>query len=202
LNNNIECLGTGPICIYPLLALAQNPTWKMYATEIDPVSIGHARVNVEKNQKSEQITIVETNADNFFDKGLMEQITFSMCNPPFFDKSELEDKFTQLPDSNKTYTNAANDFNEPARSRTLAQSGEISVDGGEVNFVKRMIEEGQRYKTLVRIYSTLLGKKSSVTILEKHLKELDISNHVWIIGQGRTYRWILAWTYDPTIKFV
>lgn len=104
--------------------------------------------------------------------------------------------------SNQTYTNASEDDNNVARSRTLAQYGELSVEGGEVGFVKKMIAESQVYKNRVRIYSTLLGKKSSVTELEKQLKELDILHYnTWIIGQGRTCRWILAWTYDNGIRF-
>jgi methyltransferase len=79
----------------------------------------------------------------------------------------------------------------------------LSTEGGEVEFVKRMIDESVIYKDRIRIYTSLLGKKSSLVALKKYLKTLSILKHQdFIIGQGRTCRWILAWTFDDTIKLV
>jgi methyltransferase len=78
----------------------------------------------------------------------------------------------------------------------------MSVEGGEVEFIRRMIDESQLYKTRIRVYTTMLGKKSSVAPLQEHLNEMGIENSfVWTIGQGKTSRWFLAWSYDPVVKF-
>jgi 23S rRNA A1618 N6-methylase RlmF len=93
------------------------------------------------------------------------------------------------------------EFHESARSRTIAQHSELSVEGGEVGFVGRMIEESASCGDRIAIFTTLLGKKSSLKELSPVFHEVGVQNHHWwTIGQGRTCRWILGWTLRPDIK--
>ena len=51
-----------------------------------------------------------------------------------------------------------------------------------------------------RIYSSMIGIKSSLNTLKKELKELNVpSICITEFHQGHTTRWGLAWTFDPTL---
>ena len=51
-------IGTGPVAIYALLALARNPTWAMLASEVDESSIAAARANIGANGLNEKVIVV------------------------------------------------------------------------------------------------------------------------------------------------
>lgn len=49
----------------------------------------------------------------------------------------------------------------------------------------------------------MVGKKSSMTQLKKKLSRLTNVNYtVSTLSQGRTQRWVLAWSFDPTIQLI
>lgn len=90
--------------------------------------------------------------------------------------------------STTTYSNALDGLDETARSRTIAKREELCFEGGEVGFVQKMIEESLIYRGRIAIYSTLLGKKSSVRALTQTLNSSGIqTHHSWVIGQGRMF---------------
>uniref|UniRef100_A0A0K0CUD2 U6 small nuclear RNA (adenine-(43)-N(6))-methyltransferase n=1 Tax=Angiostrongylus cantonensis TaxID=6313 RepID=A0A0K0CUD2_ANGCA len=50
------------------------------------------------------------------------------------------------------------------------------------------------------IYTTMLGKKSSISVLCRRLSRIDgVRYTVSTLSQGRTLRWVLAWTFLPQI---
>lgn len=66
-----------------------------------------------------------------------------MCNPPFFEKGNGDDKFCEdISSSTETYSNrVASEFRTAPHSATFASSAELFVDGGEVAFVNRIIDD-------------------------------------------------------------
>lgn len=51
------------------------------------------------------------------------------------------------------------------------------------------------------IYTTMLGKKSSISDLCRRLSRIDgVRYTVSTLSQGRTQRWVLAWTFLPQIQ--
>ena len=69
--------------------------------------------------------------------------SFCMCNPPFFEKSEQNDRFCEEPSvSQDTYTNnLSSEVRSAPHSETIASSAELYVDGGEIAFVNRIIDD-------------------------------------------------------------
>eukprot|EP00041_Stephanoeca_diplocostata_P013419 m.235084 g.235084 ORF g.235084 m.235084 type:complete len:457 (-) comp19331_c0_seq3:1672-3042(-) len=53
-------IGTGCICIYPLLATSLHPTWTFAATELSQVGYESATRNVERNGLSNRIKVLKT----------------------------------------------------------------------------------------------------------------------------------------------
>ncbi|KAH9144304.1 hypothetical protein AeRB84_011757 [Aphanomyces euteiches] len=169
-------IGTGASCIYPLLGHALNQ-WHFIATDIDSISIQHASVNVDANQLGHAIHLkLVDNATMLPKDAITQSIMFTMCNPPFFDSIDEAD------------TNP--------RSKCTGSSLEMTTPGGEVAFIKRMIQDSLDLKAKVRWYTSLIGRKSSLRPLLATLRESGIRNtRTTEFLQGRTTRWGIAWTF-------
>lgn len=71
---------------------------------------------------------------------------FCMCNPPFFEKPETnietKTKFCEEPSiSESVFTNDFKMDRTLPHSATVASAAELFVDGGEVAFVNRIIDD-------------------------------------------------------------
>lgn len=73
------------------------------------------------------------------------------------------------------------------------------VPGGEVAFVRRMIDESLSLKSRCQWYTSMLGKLASVPLLVETLRSVGIEN--WCVKeliQGeKTRRWAIAWSWLP-----
>lgn len=105
-----------------------------------------------------------------------------MCNPPFFDTDEADRKEKRL----------------PPRNAATGNRSELHVEGGERLFVTRLVEESAKMGERVKIYTTMLGQKSSCAFFRSELKKRNIVNATWTeFCQGHTKRWGLAWSFFP-----
>jgi len=130
-------------------------------------------------------------------EGILEPDTvydFCMCNPPFYSSTEELDP-----------KNVARTPNRPApRNAHSGTPTELVAPGGETAFVAAIIQDSNKLKTTVRIYSVMLGHKSSVEKVKNLLQDSGITSASVTTSefcQGRTMRWGVAWTLDPTITF-
>lgn len=117
-------------------------------------------------------------------------ITFTMCNPPFFN---------DVWDDNKD-----NDYVLKKSNGNKANAIETVFEGGEVAFVRQMINESILLKEKIIIFTTMLGKKSSLKVLKDDLKILketipEISITTTEFCQGKRKRWGLVWTFNSYI---
>ena len=82
-----------------------------------------------------------------------------------------------------------------------ATDGELATEGGEVAFVQRMISESQRLQTQVRVYTSLLGRKRSLRVVLRLLREAKVpSVGSTVLFQGRTCRWCVCWSFDARLQ--
>lgn len=147
-------IGTGATCIYPLMAAKKNK-WRMIGTDNDEESVKIAKENVTTNALDELVTgkslvnVIVLYCLFFFvvlkteDKPLLGFVRdqentydFCMCNPPFFGVNELRKK-------------TADDDSGPNNAPT-GKSSEISVEGGEEEFIGQIINESSELKTKIR----------------------------------------------------
>ncbi|XP_055904622.1 U6 small nuclear RNA (adenine-(43)-N(6))-methyltransferase [Eupeodes corollae] len=183
-------IGCGSSCIYALLAAKKN-RWKMSAVEANATNIQFATENVKSNNLEQLIQIfpqVEKNVilSDFLTAKPDEVFDFCLCNPPFFDSNERNTKLDRNPDKRK----------EPKNCQT-GKPDELYCEGGEVAFVKRIVEESQKFSNQVRVFSTMLGHKSSVPIISEFLKSYNILNFITTeFCQGNTTRWGVAWSLE------
>lgn len=186
-------IGTGASCIYPLLGATMNG-WYFLATEVDDICFDYATKNVEQNKMSDLIKVVKVPQKTLLMDALKEETEivydFCMCNPPFF-ANQLEAKGV----------NSRNSRRPPPSSVNTGGVTEIMAEGGELEFVKRIIHDSLQLKKRLRWYSCMLGKKCSLAPLKEELRKQGVPKVTHTeFCQGRTMRWALAWSfYDDVI---
>ncbi|XP_071670269.1 RNA N(6)-adenosine-methyltransferase METTL16 isoform X1 [Patagioenas fasciata] len=219
-------IGTGASCIYPLLGATLNG-WYFLATEVDDMCFNYAKKNVEQNNLSDLIkellvvwwcfTVlekplakesascegVEPKENSWMVKVpqktlLMDALKeeseivydFCMCNPPFF-ANQLEAKGV----------NSRNPRRPPPSSVNTGGITEIMAEGGELEFVKRIIHDSLQLKKRLRWYSCMLGKKCSLAPLKEELRIQGVPKVTHTeFCQGRTMRWALAWSFYDDVQ--
>lgn len=202
MNNNYNPqLGCGASCVYPLLAVRCND-WTMIGLESNAESVQHALKNILENGLDHRITVIlqESESSSVFGSLFKSQpnatIDFCMCNPPFFESvSELHPADHFLGKRNRSGNR------RPAKCPQTGSADELCVSGGEIEFVRRIIQESCELQKRIRIYTTMLGHKASVPNVVKILKEHNISNICTSeFCQGHTTRWGIAWSFDDSIS--
>ncbi|XP_065187186.1 RNA N6-adenosine-methyltransferase mettl16-like [Sycon ciliatum] len=183
-------IGTGASAIFSLLASKLNG-WSMVATEVDSTSIDYALANVKRNDMEQSIDVVRVSPDEFLLAPLSRtcfpgdvQFLFCMCNPPFFSSEKEASGCNSRP-------------NRPQPSATCTGAGtEMVVDGGEVHFVGRILQDSLVLKDRIRWYTSMLGKKSSVAALKRTLTDSQVPCvETTEFVQGKTRRWGIAWSF-------
>ncbi|XP_048582639.1 RNA N6-adenosine-methyltransferase METTL16 isoform X2 [Nematostella vectensis] len=180
-------IGTGASCIYPLLGAAID-NWNFIATEIDEFALGYAQRNVAQNGMDGKIKLKLVSPDSYLRKPLKDvtqKITFCMCNPPFFSCEE-----------EAMFGASRTDKRPLPTSVCTGSANETVTRGGEVEFVKGIIRDSMEMKDMISWYTTMLGKKSSLTEVMAFLKK----NKIYAVTttefcQGKTRRWGVAWTF-------
>lgn len=195
-------LGCGASCIYGLLAAKENK-WKMIALDSNSDSCGYARTNIENNKLEQFIEVIHQDEHSkifskLTDRLASRTIDFCLCNPPFF--STVEDVNSNIPvKKNRTGRRPS-----PHNSRTGINC-ELIAEGGECEFVGKIIDESCQLKDRIKIYTTMLGHKTSVDKIVKLLVARGITNFCQTeFCQGHTTRWGIAWTFctDTYLRMV
>ncbi|XP_063812096.1 RNA N6-adenosine-methyltransferase METTL16 [Pseudophryne corroboree] len=187
-------IGTGASCIYPLLGATLNG-WYFLATEVDDICFNYAKKNVEQNNLADLIKVVKVPQKTLLMDALKEEsgiiYDFCMCNPPFF-ANEMEAQGV----------NSRNPRRPPPSSVNTGGITEIMAEGGELEFVKRIIHDSLQLKKRLRWYSCMLGKKCTLAPLKEELRVQGVPKVAHTeFYQGRTMRWALAWSFydDVTV---
>ncbi|XP_050717977.1 RNA N6-adenosine-methyltransferase METTL16-like [Eriocheir sinensis] len=115
---------------------------------------------------------------------------FTMCNPPFFSSEEEVD----------TMAKSKKGRGEPCAAPTGSIHEKVT-EGGEVEFIRQMVEESQLLKDRVRIFTTLIGTKAHVKEVKRMVEGAKPSSSVFTeFCQGRTMRWGAAWTFAAGVS--
>lgn len=172
----------------------------MYAIELNAESLQCAHENVHQNGLQNRIEIFEnTSKENPFGALIQnddkwQRFDFTVCNPPFF-RDELE------PDSELDDTHEATrgklhvDKQKPPNNAKTGLDCELMTAGGEVEFVKKLIQQTSQFGKRISIFTTMLGHKASLNAILNELKVHGITNFCTSeFCQGWTKRWGVAWT--------
>lgn len=177
-------IGVGASCIYPLLACASRPRWRMLGTDIDAHSLAYARRNVAANGLDARIRLALTAPESPLIPLGPQTLDFVMCNPPFY-ASEA--------DMSTAYGTKA----QPPSAICTGAPTEMIAPGGDAGFALRILVESLAQRDRVRWFSCMLGRLASVHALVAALRERGVGNFaVTNLAAGqRTRRWAVAWSF-------
>jgi len=197
-------IGTGANVIYPIIA-NRSYDWQMVGTDIDPVSINSANTIIASNPVlSRGIDIRQQQDQKHIFKGVVkaqEHFDFCMCNPPFHQSAEQAKSGSERKVRNlaKNKSKRGSQLHTQKRSVALnfaGQSNELWCDGGELQFIQRMIAESRDYANQIQWFSSLVSKKDNLIHIYKSLRELGVT-HVQTIemAQGQKLSRFVAWRF-------
>ncbi|KFA78835.1 hypothetical protein S40288_05474 [Stachybotrys chartarum IBT 40288] len=180
-------IGTGASCIYPLLGCTQRP-WSFIATDVDAHNLEWASKNVSSNGLQPRIKVVPRQPQDALipiDDLSIESIDFTMTNPPFY-RSEEE------------MVHSAKQKSRPPYTACTGAEVEMVVEGGEMGFALRILNESLLLRDRVQWYTIMFGFLSSVTQLVEELRQHGLHNYaVTELVQGtKTRRWAVGWSFQ------
>ncbi len=191
---NVLDIGVGANCVYPIIGNKEYG-WRFVGSDIDPVAVRSAKEIVASNTTLTDVVEcrLQTSPSNIF-RGLIrtgEVFDISICNPPFHSSPEEAEAGTRRKWKNLDVKKADNTI-----LNFGGQNAELCCEGGEEEFVRKMIEQSAELPTNCFWYSTLISKKSKLPGVYWSLKQAEALNVRTIdMAQGQKISRIVAWTF-------
>lgn len=169
----------GANCIFPIIGICEFH-WTFLASEIDQTALENAQKICTENNLSKHIKFIKQTDPKKILDGILpidfQQYDILICNPPFYHTAD-ERKFKMC---------------------SKIADNEESTEGGEIGFIQRIMQESQKYKTNIKWFTTLVGKKVDFEFAKRYAKNFieDIKEFKEdTIDQGKNRRWVIAWTF-------
>jgi len=196
-NVTVLDIGTGATCIYPILG-SRVYNWNFVATDIDPLSIKAAKVNIAANKNIDKHIRckLQNNSSDIF-HGIIEANEYyhlTMCNPPFH---------KSLADASIGTTRKWKNLNKNTRIEKKnslnfgGQKAELWCQGGELAFIQKMIKESVHYQNQVYWFTCLVSKKDHLSKIKLYLKKAQAKQiKVINMAQGQKTSRFIAWRFS------
>lgn len=187
-------IGVGANCIYPIIG-HKAYGWHFVGSDIDPVAIRSASLIIASNPslKGKIECRLQSTPSNIFSNILKagERFDLCICNPPFH--SSVEE--AALGAERKT-RNLSKGKPSGAVLNFGGQSNELTYEGGEAEFVRRMIKQSSEVPNSCRWFSTLISRKANLYAISKALKKARAADvRIIEMAQGHKQSRIVAWTF-------
>ena len=189
-------VGTGANLVYPLIA-NHSYGWEILGTDINQGSLENAQKILESNPDLKENIQLKLQPDsNLIFKNIIlskDRFTFSMCNPPFHESEE-----DAMLGNRRKNNNLRKSKTQKTNLNFSGQQSELWCEGGEITFIKKMINESVQFSSQVLWFTSLVSKKDNLHQLTTLLKNLNVPEFKIIdMAQGQKISRILAWTFIP-----
>lgn len=194
-------IGTGANLIYPILG-RQIYQWQFVGSDIEKTSLRAANALIQANPSLKNAVQLrhQTQAQSIF-VGVIkpgEFFDFTLCNPPFHASEQA-----MLAGSQRKQQNLAKNRQKKGLSSQQktglnfgGQHNELWCEGGELQFIRNMIDESVQFSEQCRWFTTLVSQKDHLSLLKKRLKKLNTKEiRVISMHQGQKITRILAWHF-------
>lgn len=187
-------IGTGANLIYPILGNASYG-WSFVGSELNPQAIKSAQQILSANPHLKEKIEVRNQPDpSQIFSGIIQKEEFfdlTMCNPPFHESAEAAQEGSMRKVRNLTGKAVSN-----AKLNFGGQASELWTEGGELEFIRKMILESSRFKSQVFWFTTLISKSENLKPIEAMLKNSGVQVQKTIqMAQGNKQSRFVAWTF-------
>ncbi len=193
-------IGVGANCIYPIIG-HQEYGWSFSGSDVDHGAIKAAKAIVAANkQLTGAVDCRLQNQKQHIFKGVVkagELFDFSMCNPPFHASAAEANSGTQ-----RKLQNLGKHKGKETVLNFGGQHSELWVEGGEIAFIRKMIDESTTIARQCLWFSSLVSKSSNLPFIYKALQGVAVAEVKTIeMAQGQKISRFVAWTFmDPEAK--
>lgn len=193
--SDVKCLeiGVGANCIYPIIE-AKSYGWDFVGTDVDSLALKNAQLIIDKNSLTQSISLRHQRNENNFFEGILnkdEIFALSICNPPFHSSAQ------EAADHNiRKNKNLKGEKHAKTLLNFGGQSHELWCEGGEKQFIHKMIKESENFQQSCIWFTTLVSKESNLKLIENVLAESRaIEFRLLPMELGNKKTRIVAWTF-------
>jgi len=189
-------LGTGANLVYPIIG-HQEYGWSFVGTEIDPLALDWADALVAANPPLKGFVELRHQPDSSSVLGNIlrpgERFELCLCNPPFHASAR-----EAAEGSLRKLRNLSGSVRPEKRLNFGGRSNELWCPGGELTFIRRLINESARYPQACLWFTSLVAKSEHLPLLKTSLEKVGVARQRVIpMAQGQKQSRILAWSYQP-----
>ncbi|WP_022941697.1 23S rRNA (adenine(1618)-N(6))-methyltransferase RlmF [Psychromonas hadalis] len=188
-------IGMGANCIYPIIG-SQSYGWSFVGADIDSTSIKVAgsivkfnknlssfiKLRLQKDKKSIFHNIIKPN----------DKFALTLCNPPFHASMQQASAGNARKVKNLNKGKAA----QKVGLNFAGKENELCCEGGEIAFLKQMVNESVDFATQVGWFSSLVSKSENIAPLKKRLTQIGAKQvEVIKMTQGQKISRFIAWRF-------
>jgi 23S rRNA (adenine1618-N6)-methyltransferase len=187
-------IGMGANCIYPIIG-HQEYGWSFVGTDIDPTAVKAAKAIVAANPDlSSHVEIRhQPNKSQIF-QGVVkpgDSFTISMCNPPFHSSAEEANA-----GSKRKLQNLGKHKGKETTLNFGGQAAELWTEGGEITFIRNMIDESKVFSGQCKWFSSLVSKSVNLPFIYAALDRARVTYYNTIdMAQGQKISRFVVWTF-------
>jgi len=186
-------IGVGANVIYPIVG-RKTYGWSFTGSDIDGQALQAAGDIIQRNDLlQEHVSLkLQKNASHFF-KGIVgneDDFDLVICNPPFYSN---EAEATEA--AGRKWKNLGKDKDMGSKRNFGGHTNELYCEGGELQFIRKMIEESFFFTRKCYWFTTLVSKQEHMHQLHRTLQKVKATDvKVIHMSQGQKSSRILAWT--------
>ena len=178
--------------------------WSFIGSDSDKVALESAKRNADLNPslKSQLELRLQKSPSQIF-QGILnpgEMIELSVCNPPFH--SSLEEAQAG---SRRKWINLGkmpaqvSGQQKPPLKNFGGHAFELCYPGGELEFVRKMIAESQKFSNQCRWFTTLISKVENLGSIIQELRQAGVAEYrEQMMSQGQKISRMVAWRFHHT----
>lgn len=187
-------IGIGANCVYPIIG-HQEYGWDFTGSDVDHLAVKAANAIIAANPQIKDHIVCRLQRDKqCIFKGIIkpgELYDFTMCNPPFHASAEEARAGTQ-----RKLKNLGKQKGKATVLNFGGQNTELWYEGGEVTFIRKMIEESSSLASQCLWFTTLVSKSNNLTFIYSALKNTGVTEIKTIeMAQGQKVSRFIAWTF-------
>lgn len=187
-------IGLGANCIYPIIG-HQEYGWTFAGSDVDNYAIKSAKniTSINPALSAAVFPRLQSNKNHIF-KGVVkpgEIFDFTLCNPPFHASAAEAEAGSQ-----RKVRNLGKQKGKSAVLNFGGQQTELWCEGGEVGFIRKMIEESAGLGKQCFWFSTLVSKSMNVPFIYGALeRQRPVEIRTVEMAQGQKISRFVAWTF-------